>query len=395
MTTSSINQWGRHSCLPGLRNCFAVAVASWTLFLTGTAGADEARITRAGSGDKTHIAVRGLSATDLKAIAKLTDEKLAATLQLRIVLNAKSGKQSPAMLGDVSVETDSLVFRPRFPLRSGQRYQAVYKPAGKPAVTRDILMPFVKPPSPGEVVQVYPTAAILPENLLKFYVHFSVPMSRGEAYDRITLLDSNGKKIADPFLELGEELWDRSGKRFTLFFDPGRIKRGLKPREDVGPVLEEGRSYVLVVDRTWRTAARAMLKSTFRKPFKVGPPDDKQPDPKRWKLQPPKSGTRDPLTILFEESLDHAMLHRVLVVLDPAGKEIGGTIAVDKHETRWRFIPKESWSAGKYQLRIATNLEDRSGNSIGRPFEVDVTRKNTKQIRQQTTSLAFVVGTEN
>ena len=44
--------------------------------------------------------------------------------------------------------------------------------------------------------------------------------------------------------------------RFTLLFDPGRIKRGLKPAQRrVGPVLEEGKSYTLVIDRGWTDAA--------------------------------------------------------------------------------------------------------------------------------------------
>ncbi|MCL6608417.1 MAG: hypothetical protein K6T74_10025, partial [Geminicoccaceae bacterium] len=86
----------------------------------------------------------------------------------------------------------------------------------------------------------YPTSDQLPENQLRFYIHFSAPMSRGEAYARIRLLDSAGKPIDAAFLELGEELWDPSGKRFTLLIDPGRIKRGLRPREDLGPVLEAG-----------------------------------------------------------------------------------------------------------------------------------------------------------
>ena len=71
-------------------------------------------------------------------------------------------------------------------------------------------------------------------------------MSRGEAYRHIRLLDATGKPVAAPFLELDEELWSDDGKRFTLLFDPGRIKRGLKPREELGPVLEAGKSYELV-----------------------------------------------------------------------------------------------------------------------------------------------------
>jgi hypothetical protein len=60
------------------------------------------------------------------------------------------------------------------------------------------------------VSQVYPTAEVLPENLLKFYVHFSAPMSSGHIYDHIRLIgDSTGKEVELPFLEIDEELWTR------------------------------------------------------------------------------------------------------------------------------------------------------------------------------------------
>ena len=45
------------------------------------------------------------------------------------------------------------------------------------------------------VAQVYPTANHLPENLLKFYLHFSAPMSQGDCYRHIKLLDAKGKAI--------------------------------------------------------------------------------------------------------------------------------------------------------------------------------------------------------
>ena len=81
-------------------------------------------------------------------------------------------------------------------------------------------------------------------------------MSRGEAYRHLTLMDISTKKpVHAPFLELEEELWSPDGKRFTLLVDPGRIKRGLKPREMFGPVLEAGKSYELIVDREWTDVA--------------------------------------------------------------------------------------------------------------------------------------------
>ena len=85
------------------------------------------------------------------------------------------------------------------------------------------------------VVAVYPSSATLPENQLRFYLHFSAPMSRGEVYQHLQLLDQDGKPIVLPFLEIGEELWDTTGQRLTLLIDPGRIKRGLCRASSLAP----------------------------------------------------------------------------------------------------------------------------------------------------------------
>jgi hypothetical protein len=61
--------------------------------------------------------------------------------------------------------------------------------------------------------------------------------------------------------------------RLTLFIDPGRIKRGVLPLEEVGPSLEAGKSYTLVIDREWIDGSGNPLQESFEKTFKVGPPD--------------------------------------------------------------------------------------------------------------------------
>ncbi len=72
------------------------------------------------------------------------------------------------------------------------------------------------------MTRIYPSAGRLARrNQLKFYIHFSAPMSRGEAYRRIHLLDAEGQVLEAVFLELGEELWDPPMQRFTLLCDPG------------------------------------------------------------------------------------------------------------------------------------------------------------------------------
>ncbi len=73
-------------------------------------------------------------------------------------------------------------------------------------------------------------------------------MSGGDVYRHIQLIELAKKKVVQwPLLELGEELWNQDMTRLTLFIDPGRIKRGVKPLEELGPSLEEGKDYELII----------------------------------------------------------------------------------------------------------------------------------------------------
>ncbi len=288
-------------------------------------------------------------------------------------------KAENSMLGTYRIAEGSLRFEPRFPLQPGLGYQAIVQP-GKlpgadpttPPISADFEIP--KPPErpSTRVVAIYPSGDILPENLLRFYLHFSEPMSQGEAYDHVELIGPDGVPVERPFLELGQELWDPSGTRLTLLIDPGRIKSGLEPREIFGPVLEEGNAYTLVIASDWPDALDNPLAAPFRKAFRAGPPEEEPIDPQSWNLQVPDAGTIDPLVLNFPRPLDHAMLERVLTVLGPEGNRIPGTIELAEQESRWRFTPKTLWESGTYRLQIDPALEDRAGNSVGRSFELDV-----------------------
>jgi hypothetical protein len=304
----------------------------------------------------------------------------------------------PALLGEYTVKEQTLSFKPRFPLQRGLRYRAAIHPEKIPAapgekyavVEKTFLLPRPQAP-PTAVTHVYPTRDALPENQLRFYFHFSAPMSRGDVYKHIRLLDAAGKPVESPFLELEQELWDDSSRRFTLLIQPGRIKRGLRPREELGPALEQGKSYTLEIDRAWPDANGEPLKETYRKRFRVVAPDETQPDPKKWQVQAPAAGTTAPLAVTFAKPLDRAMLERVLWVTDDRGQKVEGSIAVTDEETRWRFTPKQTWKAGAYNLVVDTALEDPTGNSIAQPFEVDVFHPVQRRVETKTTKVPFTV----
>jgi hypothetical protein len=300
----------------------------------------------------------------------------------------------PPLSGSYEARDSVLVFTPRYPLQPGLTYRAVFRPDGEGGSGGDsaaFAIPKAATGPPTAVEQVYPTADTLPENLLKFYVHFSAAMSRGEAYRRVALLDEAGTRIEFPFLELDQELWDPEGKRLTLLFDPGRVKRDLLPNIEVGSPLREGGSYTLVIDRDWPDAKGRPLKEGFRKSFAASAPDHETPSETTWRLVAPKAGTADPLTVRFPEPMDQALLVRVMDVTTPEGKKIRGSILVDEQETRWRFRPDAPWQAGDYLIDAATVLEDLAGNTLVRPFEVDVFEKVQERVERVSRTVRFRV----
>ncbi len=293
----------------------------------------------------------------------------------------------PPMLGSYSVEAGVLVFHPRYPLAHGVSARAVFhSPAG------DTVQAIFDPPpfrlaSSTRVSHVYPSTDLLPDNQLKFYIYFSAPMRRGEAWQHIHLLSQDGAQVDLPFLELDQELWDRDYQRLTVLFDPGRIKRGLVPLQEVGPAIEDGKRYTLVIDKDWLDARGSPLEAAFRKPFRVGPADRTPPDPAQWRLTSPKGGTNEALLVKFPKPMDYALLQRLL---DVPG--VAGTVMVGRDETEWRFTPAKAWKSGEYRLVIDTMLEDLAGNRIGRAFDVDTFERVSERLSRKTVSLPFSVG---
>ena len=164
-------------------------------------------------------------------------------------------------------------------------YRAVFDPAAIPGISLrgECVEAAISIPAPREGGQrsyeaVYPSIDVLPENQLKFYVHFSAPMSRGDSYQHIRLLDADGKPVDAPFLELAEELWDDTGQRLTLLLDPGRVKRDLKPHKEVGRAMVDGGRYTLVIRDDWRGCRRGdRWKARFARSFALPRPMSASP----------------------------------------------------------------------------------------------------------------------
>jgi hypothetical protein len=347
------------------------------------------------------VEVIGLLPEELQALAgqERTPEKWHALFAVYVAGDRERARQ-PAMLGSYRALKDSLRFEPRYPLVPGVAYRAVFHPDRLPGhegssekpVEKIVQLPKPRPIATTVVQHVYPSRDELPENLLKFYLHFSAPMSQGEAYEHIHLLRPDGKADERAFLRLPQELWDPESKRFTLFLDPGRVKRGLKPREDLGPVLETGGQYTLVIDSDWKDGKGNPLRESFRKTFNVLPPDETQPGPRTWTIEAPEeSGTASPFVLTSRKTLDHALMQRLLWITDGKGMKVPGKGEVTQEETCWRFTPATAWKGGRYYFVADTRLEDLAGNSIARPFEVDVFHPVESEVKGETVRIPFDV----
>ncbi len=342
------------------------------------------------------VEVSGLSRDTLSA---LQAPEWPATNWPRVlaVFVEQPGTEPLSMLGEHRVESGLVRFVPAFPLEPGLRYRAVFDAGQLPGapsttagkVTSILQIPVQRERSTTTVTQVYPSADVLPENLLKFYVHFSAPMSRGNIYEHIRLLNAANQPVDLPFLELAEELWSTDMLRLTLFIDPGRIKREVKPLEEIGPALVAGQRFTLLIGGNWKDANGHRMKHAFMKRFTVGPPDREPPDPQRWSYQAPPIRTREPLAIDLADPLDSALALRMIHVVDEAGRAVPGQPFLTDRERIWKFLPQQSWKAGHYSLVVETTIEDLAGNNIGKPFEVDLFDGVSKRLERKTVKLPF------
>lgn len=341
------------------------------------------------------LRIGGLPPAVLTALteSRWSQDKWQDAIRVVVAQTDTDSDELPSVLGRFQVVDRHIVFRPQFALQPGLSYRVVIFPRRLPAARQDWPLRWetvVKVPGaaasdmpPTRVTAVYPTQSVLPENLLKFYIHFSAPMRRGDAYRHVQLRDDQDQVVAYAFLELPEELWDPTLQRFTLLLDPGRIKRGLKPREELGPILKEGHVYTLVIARDWLDAQGHPLAETFKKTFRVGPPDEVKPDLNRWQVSLPRAGGREPVLVRFDEPLDHGLLQRMIWLSDERGRVVPGSAEVVDGETAWRFVPDTPWQPGEYRLCADARLEDLAGNSIARPFEVDLFESVQKSVPQE------------
>lgn len=275
---------------------------------------------------------------------------------------------------------DALRFTPRFPFPRGRSYVLVRTADGAGSgdlrwteVAR-LSRPAAETVPSATVVEIHPTTADVPENLLRLSVTFSAGMDEGSAAGRVHLEDDSGRPVAHALLPMPPELWDRTRRRLTLLLEPGRLKRGLVPNVELGAPLARTTSVALVVDAGVRDAAGTGLVAGARRRYRVGPAVRLRVDPERWQVRWPAAGSQDPLVVDFERPLDHVLALRCLRLTSAGGAAVPGRVSLDDKQVRWCFTPLAPWPAGPWQLHVDPTLEDLAGNSVQRVFDRDLAR---------------------
>ena len=283
------------------------------------------------------------------------------------LLDDATGQSGAPVFGDYTRTGQRLNFRPRFALTPGARYRIT---TGSEHL--DHVIPARTAQAPSTVEGVFPACEEVPANILKFYLHFSRPMREGrEVFTHIHLLDSTGESIPAPWRDT--ELWTEDARRLTLWIHPGRVKRGVNLREELGPVLQPGARYTLVIDADLRDATGQPLGREFRHVLYTTSEIHARLDLAAAVLESPRTGLREPLRVRFPLALDTPIARRCLHVRTAEGQAVRGQGTLLRDGRTFLFYPEKPWTSVPHRLDADPQLEDLAGNNFIRVFDDDVT----------------------
>ena len=218
-------------------------------------------------------------------------------------------------------------------------------------------------------------------------------MGNAGALDFVRLTDERGGPVDIPFLPVQADFWNADHTRYTLFFDPGRVKLGIRPNQELGRPLRAGQTYTLQIAADWRDAQGQPLKAAYRRDVsrrsaagiadRAGPlaaRAARRPDPR-----PP--GCRPFPSRSITGSWPAPSASRTAVA---------GRWTATSRSTRptpgGRSGRRAPWAAGEHRLVALSILEDPAGNRIGRAFEIDMARVRPATASPEVYRLPFKVG---
>ena len=223
-----------------------------------------------------------------------------------------------------------------------------------------LAVPCVVASSASALPAVFPSGSTVPENLLRIELRFVQPLRSPPRMDHVHLLDHEGRRIEDAFLDL--PLLSADGRRVTLLMHPGRVKSGVGPNVRVGRALKAGSIVTLAIDDSGSAVH-------LHKSWQVTSQESAGPAPDEWTLDIPPAGSRAPLTVDLRKPVS-STAETLIAVRDPSGARVDGVPRLADGETTWRFVPRRPWVAGRFAVMTNPDMEDAAGNRACASFEV-------------------------
>lgn len=282
---------------------------------------------------------------------------------------------SKAVLGSYRVDTNRIVFTPRFLPDVKVIYsitfssQSLFNRTGiNPEYHLELSeeVSFGIPTHEALGIQLSPFSKSLPENILRVYLHFTSPMGFQNPYDYIQLMDSANQIIENAFVEIPEGLWNGDRTRLTLLFHPGRVKRNVGPNRKLGPVFKTGGTYQLVVKDDLKDVNGNSLGDDWKMNFTITDPIRTKMSMEEWQLT---TSCLDNCQLLLKTDrlVDMEMMERFLRIEDENEAAIPFEI---KNEIDQIAIHSDQFKLGiSYRLIVNPRLEDLCGNTFLNAFD--------------------------
>ena len=323
--------------------------------------------------------ITGKVRLDISSFPNFNVEKMGDEYLSVFVKNDSKECRSNAVQGRYKIESDYLVFAPYFPFEKEMTYivrtkntdtDSNYSYQSFEVGKKDVV-------DEAEVINIFPSANELPENLFRFYLYFNTPMRKGQALKHIQLIDASGNIDSHAFMEFKQELWSPDGKRLTLIFDPGRIKRGVSTNMELGPALIEGKQYQLVILGVWQDVYGQELSINTIKEFVVTKAYRQQIKVDELEIQKPDADSKEILIIHFDRIIDHALVQSMIQIKDPNEDVIAGYWQISEEERILQFVPEKMWKKGTYRIIMDSRLEDAAGNNLNNLLDQEAGEKNS------------------
>ncbi len=328
--------------------------------------------------------ITGKVRLDISTFPNFNIEKMGDDYLSVFVKNDREEYSSNAVQGRYRIEGDYLFFAPYFPFEKGMTY--VVRTKKTDTDSRYSYQSFQvgkkEVVDKAEVVSIFPSANELPENLLRFYLYFNTPMKKGQALKHVQLIDASGNIDKHAFMEFKQELWSPDGKRLTILFDPGRIKRGVSTNMELGPALLEGKQYQLVISGAWQDVYGQELSINTTKEFLIGKAYRQKIEVDELEIQKPEADSEEILSIHFDRIIDHALIQSMIQIKDENEKVIAGYWQTSEDEKIIQFVPEKTWKKGTYHIIMDNRLEDAAGNNLNNLLDQKTSKQisNTQQI---------------